>query len=67
MAVRKRTFAELLEQNETVKDDLKQKFRVSDAKLEAINKEVEDVKQMLDTNYPFKLKVFRTDDVPIAT
>jgi hypothetical protein len=25
------------------------------------------VKQMLDTNYPFKLKVFRTDDVPIAT
>jgi Skp family chaperone for outer membrane proteins len=67
MAVRKRTFAELLEQNETVKDDLKPKFRVSDAKLEAINKEVEDVKQMLDTNYPFKLKVFRTDDVPIAT
>lgn len=47
MAVRKRTYAELLEQNETVKDDLKQKFRVSDAKLEAINKEVENVKLML--------------------
>jgi hypothetical protein len=31
MVVRKRTHAELLEQNETVKNDLKQKFRVSDA------------------------------------
>jgi hypothetical protein len=41
-------------------------FLGTDAKLDAIDKEVDDVKQMLEAKIPFSLKVSRSVD-PIAT
>jgi hypothetical protein len=69
MASRKRTYAELVQEIEDVKGDLKAYLgaEVSVAKLQAIDKELEDVKLMLEEKRPFDLRVIRTEDVPVAT